>query len=1216
MARLTAEEIADLLGRPRPTPEQRAVIEAPHDHALVVAGAGSGKTETMASRVVWLVANGVVAPSQVLGLTFTRKAATELGARIGQRLRVLRDARALEPADEGRPDLAEAATVSTYHAYAGRLVTEHGLLLGIEPDARLLTPASAWQLAHEVTTSYDGPMDAVDAAESTVTRAVVQLSGALAEHLRAPADLEAWGEAFTRHVAALPAGSGRSRGLPADVRALMGTVAARRQIVPILTAYAQAKLERSALDFADQVALAARLAGQFPAVARGERARYAAVLLDEFQDTSDAQLTLLHELFGAPGAGTAVPVMAVGDPHQSIYGWRGASAATLSQFGRLFPAAATRRAGRSVEADPCGTVLPLSVSWRNDEDILAAANVVSAPLRDGPVPVRRLVPAPGAQVGLVEAVRLETVADEAAHVAARIAAAWFRPDGRPTGVTAAVLCRRRAQFPPVVEALRQRGLPVEIVGLGGLLTTPEVQDLVAALTVAHDPRRSDRLLRLLVGPACRLGAADLDGLSAWARRLRHLDASPSRRAEEARRDAESGPGPDPVGSSSGRGGDADGGRAGACRTETPGSAGGVDAQDEPGLVEALDRLPPSGWVGPEGQRVSDEALARLSRLRRAIRHMRAVSAIGLADLVGEAERSLGIDLEVAARPDRPLAEARVHLDAFAEAAASFQASAERPSLGAFLDWLDAAAAEEQGLDVPVAAVSERAVQVLTVHAAKGLEWDVVAVPGLVEGTFPATSATSSTLQDGRWVVPAARDKGWCVGLDRLPYDLRRDAGGLPRLDWRAALDGKDLGRRASDFFEDGGRRAVEEERRLAYVALTRARHVCLLTCPVWTDATTPRVTSRFLVELLEASRELDPSDGGAEHPSCAAARVRVGPWVAMPEPQADGRAERPAGARPLDVAWPHSRDHHRRALLDEAAELLRDCAAQGDARAWDAEIARGAAAGSALDREILALLDERDAMARRRAPSVRLPAHLSASALVSLAADEESYAAELRRPMPRPPALGAREGREFHAWVEGHYQRATMLDLDDLPGSADETAVDVKRSSAVRTRFLGAQWADRVPVDVELPVETTIAGVSVRGRIDAVFPDPDPDADPRAVVIVDWKTGRQDPRRAAAVATQLAVYRLAYARLRGLDLALVRAGYYDAATGRTAFPDLPSVAQLREVLVGAGARVAEDSQAAAEPQDAGRQLVRDASTAEGYSSSKRTARGRAEGPGS
>ena len=180
----SALDIAAALGQLPPTPEQQAVIEAPLHSMLVVAGAGSGKTETMSGRVVWLVANRLVDPDRILGLTFTRKAAGELAERIGSRLRRLSDVGLVEGLYE--TDDERLPTVATYHSYAGGLVTEHGLRLGVEPDARLLTEAAAWQHAHEVVVRYDGPMDAVRNVESTVTAAVRDLAGQLAEHLRTP----------------------------------------------------------------------------------------------------------------------------------------------------------------------------------------------------------------------------------------------------------------------------------------------------------------------------------------------------------------------------------------------------------------------------------------------------------------------------------------------------------------------------------------------------------------------------------------------------------------------------------------------------------------------------------------------------------------------------------------------------------------------------------------------------------------------------------------------------------------------------------------------------------------------------------------------------------------------------------------------------------------------------------------------------------------------
>jgi DNA helicase II / ATP-dependent DNA helicase PcrA len=187
--RWSPEELAAALGLPRPTPEQAEVIGAPLEPAVVVAGAGSGKTETMSARVVWLVANGLVRPDQVLGLTFTTKAAGELGARIRTRLAQLRAHLGPDPTAAA---LAGEPTVLTYHAYAGRLVAEHALRLGVEPSVRLLTEAMTWQLAQKVVRTYDLDVPELDNAESTVVGWVLDLAGELAEHLVEPDELRRW----------------------------------------------------------------------------------------------------------------------------------------------------------------------------------------------------------------------------------------------------------------------------------------------------------------------------------------------------------------------------------------------------------------------------------------------------------------------------------------------------------------------------------------------------------------------------------------------------------------------------------------------------------------------------------------------------------------------------------------------------------------------------------------------------------------------------------------------------------------------------------------------------------------------------------------------------------------------------------------------------------------------------------------------------------------
>lgn len=1105
----SAHDIARTLGQHPPTDEQAAVIEAPPRPLLVVAGAGSGKTETMSARVVWLVVNGFVAPEEVLGLTFTRKAAGELAERIGKRLRHLQHEGLWEPRvdEDGTPGLGDSPTVSTYHAYAGRLVREHGLRLGVEPDARMLSEAAAWQFAHEVVAAYDGPMEDIDLAESTVTHAVVDLAGELAEHLRSVEDVRTALQEVIAGFDALPTAA-RSKGLGGKSKDVQQVLRKRLELLPMVERYTDLKRSRVSLDFADQVEVAARLAQGFPAIGATERQRFRAVLLDEFQDTSEAQLVLLQSLFVADGEPS--PVTAVGDPHQSIYGWRGASATTLTAFRERF-------------ADDQGPadVLPLSTSWRNDRAVLEVANHVASPLREqSTVPVTTLRARPGAGPGRVIAARFETIEAEAREVAQWVRRHWFDEDGVHTKRSAAVLCRKRSQFPFVADALAEAGLPVEMVGIGGLLSTPEVNDIVSLLWVVQDPSRGDRLMRLLVGPAVRLGPADLDGLSTWSKEV-FAERSPETE-----------------------------------RTLTD-IAG--DSREEASLVEVLDELPGAQWRGRDGERVGETALARLDRLARIIRRMRGLTGMPLAELVHEAERALGLDLEVLARPEHTPSTARVHLDAFADVAAHFSGSADRVTLGGFLDWLDAAEDEERGLDLGNLEVETAAVQVLTVHAAKGLEWDVVAVPGLVEASFPAHSGQVSWRGDKKgepfgWKISAdglpdrpdtwvVNDRGWTGGLAGVPYDLRGDAAGLPALDWRTAADTKDLDNRVLQFTADGGQHGIAEERRLAYVAFTRARQELMLSTHVWAEAKSPRLTSRFLTELLDADH------------------VQPTVWAELPDAIDDKPPPNPRLAEADLQVWPHDPLGRRRAQLQSGAAAVRTqleiVAEQGELPIDQHE------------NEIFMLLKERAEARRRSEPAVRVPRHLSTSSLVALATDREQFARDLRRPMPQPPALAARRGTAFHAWVEEHFAQAALVDVIELPGAADDDPAADADLPRLKAHFLESEWAGQVPLELEVPVETVLDGVAVRGRIDAVFPwndGPAADTSP-GFTVVDWKTGRPPSGEAAQVrALQLAAYRVAYAKLRQVPVERVRAAFFYAASGRTVWPDLPGENELVELL--------------------------------------------------
>ncbi|MCL3859859.1 ATP-dependent DNA helicase [Actinotalea sp. K2] len=1103
----SAERIAGMLGIHPPTPEQTAVIEGPLEPVLVVAGAGSGKTETMAARVVHLIANGLVAPERVLGLTFTRKAAGELSERVRHRLRGLRVALG---DDRGRRSSLVAPTISTYNSYAAGLVGDHALRLGLEPSSQLLGEAGRWQVAHGVVEQWSEDLD-VDLAPATVTQAVLDLAGSLAEHLVDPEQLRSEAERLVEVITRLP-GEGVLKGPLATVQAVQASLGLRARLVDLVVEFVERKRQADMIDFADQVALAARLAREVPEVGAIERARFGVVLLDEYQDTSVAQLELLRHLFGAGDpAGAGHPVTAVGDPHQSIYGWRGASAGGLARFPVQFPS-----------RTPQGGLVParrlvLPTSWRNDRAVLDAANQVAAPLRQeagsGPhgLDLPLLAPRPGAGEGAVAACYLETHEDEARAVAEFVRSHWEgarHPDQGPATpggtVRAAVLCRKRSQFPVMQAALLAAGLPVEVVGLGGLLSTPEVVDLVAALEAAHDPSRGDSLMRLLTGPRARLGLSDLHALADWSAEL----GGPGPRANRSARAGTPGSAPD-----------------GAGVQET-------DVVDERSIVDALDALPRPGWQSHRGRSLSETGRARLEDLSALLSALRSQTFLPVVDLVTEAERLLGLDIEVAVRPGVAPATARANLDAFRSVAAAFSDSSDASTLGAFLAWLDTAQREERGLEAPVGEMDPDAVQLLTVHASKGLEWDVVAVPGMVEGSFPTTPRTS----------------GWIKEHGSLPTSLRGDRDSLPDIDLSAASDITDLARRCDAFKDEHAAHHLFEERRLAYVALTRARSALLLSGSWWREGKRPTPPSRFLVELV------DSGVVGVDERS----------WVPDPAaPDEDGRPVTPVRPEPVATdppLWPPTDAFapDRQVRVEQAAVAVR--AAQEDLRRG-----RRAEGGTRSDLELVAelLLDERR-RGRTERSSVALPAHLSTSSVVRLAGDADTFARQLRRPVPLAPSVHARRGTAFHAWVESYYGSAALVDVDELPGADDESVEDGLDLTALQQAFLASPWAGRTPLAIEVDIETPLAEVMVRSRIDAVFGESD-----GGVVVVDWKSGRppREPAQVRAREVQLAVYRLAWSRWKGVPLETVRAAFFYAATGETIRPDVLLDAHELEALI-------------------------------------------------
>ncbi|KOX39334.1 ATP-dependent DNA helicase [Streptomyces sp. NRRL F-4707] len=1141
------EQLKELLGIPF-TPEQTACIVAPPAPQVIVAGAGSGKTTVMAARVVWLVGTGQVAPEQVLGLTFTNKAAGELAERVRKALvrAGVTDPDAIDPDHPpGEP------AISTYHAFAGRLLTDHGLRIGLEPTSRLLADATRYQLAARVLREAPGPYPALTRSFADLVSDLLALDAELSEHLVRPEDLLARDTGLLDALADVRLSN-------ADLRKVPEAAAARRELTDLVIRYRAAKRRQDLLDFGDQIALSAQLAG-LPEVGRVLRDEYRVVLLDEYQDTSVAQRILLAGLFGG---GTGHPVTAVGDPCQAIYGWRGASVANLDDFPDHFARADGRPAVRQA----------LSENRRSGGRLLDLANGLAEPLRAMHAGVEALRPAPGAERdGSVRCALLRTHAEEIDWIADSVAH-LVRTGTAPGEV--AVLCRTASDFAEIQGALVARDVPVEVVGLSGLLHLPEVADLVAVCEVLQDPGANASLVRLLSGPRWRIGPRDLALLGRRARLLvSHArvegDDDPDRRLAEA--------------------------------------VEGVDPSEVTSLADALDTFletPLDGSGDDDGLPFSPDARVRFARLATELRELRRALSDPLMDVLHRVLAVTGLEVELSASPHALAARRRETLSNFLDVAASFAASDSEATLLAFLGFLRTAAQYEKGLDNALPG-GENTVKVLTAHKSKGLEWDVVAVPGLVTGTFPSGQGREKWTAQGRV----------------LPHGLRGDADTLPDV---ASWDSRGL----KDFHAAMKEHQHTEELRLGYVTFTRPRSLLLGSGHWWGPSQKkPRGPSDFLTALYEhcaaghgeieawADEPAEDEENPALHratadevwplplddEALARRRTAAETVLAHLDALATGQDGPPAPAAPGaydDPDWPPPPED------DEAPSDAADAGWSGDPADWDtwttdrpaaphdarparehptvphqatpAERRPGdapvpgpacltpeeARTVASWDRDLDALTGEL-LRARESVTEVPLPASLTASQVLSLAADPDGFAQELARPMPRPPRPAARRGTRFHAWVEARFEPLALplLEPEELPGGDAEIA-DEQDLEFLKDAFERTEYARRIPFRVEAPFQLSLAGRIVRGRIDAVYKEGD--GDTATYEIVDWKTNRA----ATADPLQLALYRIAWAEQQGIPPASVTASFLYVRTGEVVRPEgLPDRAALEKLLL-------------------------------------------------
>jgi ATP-dependent exoDNAse (exonuclease V) beta subunit len=1076
----------------KPTAEQRAAIEATGAEVMVEAGAGTGKTGVMVDRYCRLVCERGVSPDAVLAFTFTDKAAAELRQRI--RAEIERRAEAgSERARELLPGLG-GAWVTTIHGFCNRLLSAHPVAVGVDPRFRVLDAPETERAAGE---AFDEALEAFLAGgerdrENTV--AAFDIGGLRAMTIGAHAELRSRGAAdpqlpeqpepnlrqALRKAAAVAAealvelkpGSAnrelveRALGLldgaedppsldqmaslrtgskakpmvayKEAIEAAISRVAeagegglAYRHVAELLqlfsARFAVAKQRRAGIDFEDLQLLAVRLLERTETGA-AYRARFSHLLVDEFQDTNRLQLRLIEAL-----RGPKCQLMVVGDELQSIYGFRHAD---LDVF---------RERREAIEASAGGEAIPLSGNFRSRPELIGAVNAIGAqllsgytPLRVGAPPSQPQPPGEGPAVEMLLTgregwddgeIQLDPVTD-ARTPANQLAEARFlamrlhelADQGVERGAMV-VLLRAFTRLDAYEDSLERAGLRPYVVGGRGYWSQQQVADVCALLATIANPLDDQALLGTLASPACGVAPDTLWLLRAAAGRGRHI-------------------------------------------WPTVEQVAGL-GEDERVDADRLEQIPPAESLL---LRTFAETLAELRR--------RATS-LSLSALIDAAVTETGYDLAVLMRPAGEMRFANVRK--LMRLASEFE-NAEGRDLRGLLDFLAARADADADAQAATAVEGHDGVRIMTIHSAKGLEFDVVAIPHLSRGLLPSTRTPLLTL-------------GREQEAPRVGMQLRR------------------LGARGINLYaqrelcEDAQKREAEEELRLFHVGATRARERLLLSGVVSPSPPSRQSHGKAVIERIVAAFEID-----REHDSRVA--------VAAPEP-------RPG----LETTFEPSEIEVRLNLasVERAATLT--------AVRREAEEARDTGEGPA------PLVAQRQARETRRPLSytaISDPGEGSAEPLDSDRAlrqgDGEKRAGA---------DAGAARGIAVHAlleWSQANGWQAPTAELVRRVSRSGEVGDHELAEEALLAPLQAwldsSLFSERVRAAkssrAEVPLLIEVADTVLRGSIDLLVEDDD-----KPPLIVDYKTDRVDGAETAALVAryevQQAIYALAVAEARGVD---------------------------------------------------------------------------------
>lgn len=1146
---LSPRQLAVLTKAFPPTEEQEEVIKAPLVPLLVVAGAGSGKTETIASRLVYWVVNRAIPPQSVLGLTFTKKATAEMRQRFNLRLENL--ALSMEQAEknpnlfaaevirflEKHPDnygtdawafcqelkigmqklqeqgmtpqvLRGGVEVSTYDSLASTLLSEFGALIGRDPGYRVITQGTRFQIMSNVLETWTSGLtyrEEDGAYMGKLVEGLLSLAGDVNAHV---VDLNCLKETYQNVLDAAQNELKASEELDAELEPLQEakksakkagdkvlekalanqikdyelplSAVAKKDLartievmrfgldaVEIIRTFNSRKKKMHFADFADQTRAVVELVKQIPSVSQSYQKRYQLVLLDEFQDTSVAQLKYLSTLFKNQ------PVTAVGDPNQAIYGWRGASAASIEDFPAYF-------------SDNPQKVLSLTLktSWRNDAAILKVANRIAAEIakqnqeknksNNFTMPDLELRPGVDQNSGTVLGANFLCDEDEAKAVAGflqkwkkdlQIAQEhmqqWIEKGKigeAPSLPTAAVLCRKKSMMEPVIKELSRQGIPYQLRAAEGALRDPGVILVRAVLDLITNPDNSGSLLTLL--DRFRISRPDLETLSKAAGRNQSI-------------------------------------------------------------FEIV--------MSPEAcKNISPQGCSRLAILRGIISRLNSHLPYATPlQMMRIAHRLFGLDIEQEI-PGTPYHEEA--FDIFLGMAADFERSGQA-TLREFLEWLKVAQEEEKETGQLEEPVDKGKVQVITVHAAKGLEWDYVAIPSLNKGTFPDE-----------------KSEIWLKDFFTLPYPLRGDKNSLPKYKVSVRKTGdKDRSRKYLEQFEEQKYLyRLKEEANLAYVAFTRAKsHLFLSTCWFKSVNTKPIEPGVFFQVLTGSKNSLfewkkTKSTDKEVKDERAADYIEKAGFLRLPREELGNMGiafcpDMPNCSNPNEKVF-EAGLWQVPSWLDMDASVEQEHIPNWNVSGLQRSYQTVQSAMANLPKLESLMQSAPGSLSWRVGKLLTAPRHhvdveklltrIAATSVTKLETSEEEFILQKLRPLPLEPSSATRLGVIMHAWIAEQLGQPTL----DIP-DGNETSLDQEsqeKLSRYRETWENLEFLrDKAVVDVELNGSLILGqgrdSFEIPLRIDAVLQD----RNQGTVWIADWKTEyRTKPENYDKKLHQLGIYRL------------------------------------------------------------------------------------------